>query len=76
MDKYIINNHVEGDPLDEKNLDKVLKLVHEIRLSSPDKTIWLYTGFTWGAIWDYSHEITSKQMGITNENGVKNYLLY
>lgn len=53
MDKYIINDHVEGDPLDEKNLDKVLKLVHEIRLSCPNKTIWLYSGCTWDVIFNY-----------------------
>ena len=34
-----------GDPLYENNLDEVLKLVKEIRISFPDKTIWLYTGY-------------------------------
>ena len=34
-----------GDPLYEYNLDEVLKLVKEIRISFPDKTIWLYTGY-------------------------------
>lgn len=34
-----------GDPLHENNLDKVLKLVKEIRISFPKKTIWLYTGY-------------------------------
>ena len=36
-----------GDPLHENNLDEVLKLVKEIRISFPEKTIWLYTGFRW-----------------------------
>ena len=35
-----------GDPLYEQNLDDVLSLINEIRLSFPEKTIWLYTGFT------------------------------
>lgn len=35
-----------GDPLHENNLDGVLKIVNKIRLSLPDKTIWLYTGYT------------------------------
>lgn len=50
-----------GDPLFESNLDDVLDLVTEvnerynaspnrIRLSRPKKSIWLYTGFTWGDI--------------------------
>lgn len=39
-----------GDPLHENNLDEVLNLVHEIRNSYPDKSIWLYTGFEWDDI--------------------------
>lgn len=35
-----------GDPLNENNLESVLNLVNEIRLSYPEKTIWLYTGYT------------------------------
>ena len=34
-----------GDPLYENNLDEVLKLVKEIRIRFPEKTIWLYTGY-------------------------------
>ena len=34
-----------GDPLYENNLDEVLKLVKEIRIFFPEKTIWLYTGY-------------------------------
>lgn len=36
-----------GDPLHENNLNEVLKLVQEISISFPEKTIWLYTGFRW-----------------------------
>lgn len=39
-----------GDPLHENNLDEVLKLVQEISISFPEKTIWLYTGFYWNEI--------------------------
>lgn len=42
-----------GDPLHENNLDEVLKLVQEIRISFPEKTIWLYTGFEWNEIMNY-----------------------
>lgn len=35
-----------GECLAENNLDEVLKLIQEIRISFPEKTIWLYTGFT------------------------------
>lgn len=34
-----------GECLAEQSLDEVLKLVKEIRISFPEKTIWLYTGF-------------------------------
>lgn len=46
-----------GDPLHENNLDEVLKLVQEISVSFPEKTIWLYTGYTWNSIMNY--ELTS-----------------
>lgn len=36
-----------GEPLAEENLDDILDLVNRIRLSSPQKSIWLYSGFTW-----------------------------
>lgn len=34
-----------GEPLAEENLDGVLDLVNEFRLSCPQKSIWLYTGY-------------------------------
>ena len=34
-----------GEPLAEQNLDEVLSLIKEIRISFPEKTIWLYTGY-------------------------------
>lgn len=39
-----------GECLAEQNLDEILKLVQEIRISFPSKTIWLYTGFEWNQI--------------------------
>lgn len=36
-----------GDPLNEANLRGVLNLISKIRLLFPNKTIWLYTGYTW-----------------------------
>lgn len=40
-----------GEPLAEENLDGILDLVNRIRLSSPHKSIWLYTGYTWSDLW-------------------------
>lgn len=39
-----------GNPLEDYNLDTVLNLVNKIRLLMPEKTIWLYSGFTWDEI--------------------------
>lgn len=36
-----------GDPLHEKNVEDVLNLIIEIREKYPDKTIWVYTGYSW-----------------------------
>lgn len=35
-----------GDPLHENNLSEVLSLIEKTRNSFPNKTIWLYTGYT------------------------------
>ena len=34
-----------GDPLFENNIDDVLDLVNKIRLSFPEKSIWIYSGY-------------------------------
>lgn len=36
-----------GDPLHSRNVFDVLSLVKEIRQKYPEKTIWVYTGYTW-----------------------------
>jgi anaerobic ribonucleoside-triphosphate reductase activating protein len=43
-----------GDPLHENNLEDVLNLVNKIRILLPNKTIWLYTGYTWEEIWEHN----------------------
>ena len=39
-----------GDPLFSSNRTAVRQLAEEIKAKYPDKTIWLYTGFTWEAV--------------------------
>lgn len=41
-----------GDPLHPKNRDEVEKLTKEIRNRLPQKTIWVYTGYTFEEIRD------------------------
>lgn len=36
-----------GDPLAPYNIEEVSKLCKEIKLTIPDKTIWIYTGYTY-----------------------------
>lgn len=36
-----------GDPLFYKNRPEVLEFMKEIKKEFPDKTIWLYSGYTW-----------------------------
>lgn len=54
-----------GDPLHENNLENVSKLVDEIRLSFPDKNIWLYSGFTWEEI--FKPHLTERNTDLVNE---------
>lgn len=35
-----------GEPLAEKNIDDVLDLIRDVKHAFPDKSIWLYTGYT------------------------------
>ena len=55
QDKIIINDYIENDPLSEENLNKTLETVHEIRLLCPNKSIWLYSGYTFGELIKYDN---------------------
>ena len=35
-----------GHPLDPRNIDTVIDIVRKVKLNFPNKTIWLYTGYT------------------------------
>ena len=47
-----------GEPLADENLDGVLNLVNKIRLSCPEKSIWLYTGYTWESVMNHISSAT------------------
>lgn len=54
-----------GDPLHENNLDDVLNFTNKIRLLTPDKTIWLYSGYCWEHVFDnewYYHPLTAEKL--------------
>ena len=46
-----------GDPLHEANLDGVLDLVNKIRLSFPNKSIWIYSGYSFTELFMYDDQI-------------------
>ena len=43
-----------GDPLHPVNRAEVADLMKEIKAAFPDKTIWVYTGYTWDEVQDDS----------------------
>jgi anaerobic ribonucleoside-triphosphate reductase activating protein len=52
-----------GDPLFDGNLEDIFELVKKIRTELPNKTIWIYSGFTWEQIHDkYSNEQIAQRM--------------
>lgn len=55
-----------GEPLAEQNLDEVLSLIKEIRISFPKKTIWLYTGYSYS-------EIFRGQSSCLSQEGLNNF---
>ena len=54
-----------GEPLAEQNLNEVLSLIKEIRISFPEKTIWLYTGYSYSDIFRGQSSCLSQE-GLNN----------
>ena len=50
QDKIIINDYIENDPLSEENLNKTLETVDRFRLSCPNKSICVYSGYTFDGV--------------------------
>ena len=71
QDKIVINDYIENDPLSEENLDKTLDLVNEIRLSLPNKSIWIYSGFEWNQIFNNGVYLTRDCAGWKRREIVK-----
>ena len=56
-DKIVINDYIENDPLSEENLDKTLETVNRFRLSFPNKSIWIYSGYSFTELFMYDDQI-------------------
>ena len=46
-----------GEPLADENLDGVLHLVDRFRLSFPNKSIWIYSGYSFTELFMYDDQI-------------------
>lgn len=55
-----------GECLAEQNLDEILSLIKQVRNSFPDKTIWLYTGYSYS-------EIFRGQSSCLSQEGLNNF---
>lgn len=58
-----------GEPLAKENLDDVLDLVNETRLLFPQKSIWLYSGYTFDEIF-INNEPNLKRQSIIKQCNV------
>ena len=71
QDKIVINDYIENDPLSEGNLDKTLETVNRFRLSFPNKSIWLYSGYRWSEIFNDGVYLTKECAGWKRREIVK-----
>lgn len=51
-----------GDPLHPANREGVMNLIDFIKHLYPDKTVWVYTGYTWEEITEISELMTLMEM--------------
>ena len=56
QDKIVINDYIENEPLSDENLDKTLEAINKLRLSFPNKSIWIYSGYTLEECQPFSEE--------------------
>ena len=71
QDKIVINDYIENDPLSEENLDKALETVNRFRLSFPNKSIWIYSGYKWSEIFNDGVYLTRECAGWKRREIVK-----
>ena len=60
-----------GEPLADENLDGVLHLVDRFRLSFPNKSIWVYSGYRWSEIFNDGVYLTKECAGWKRREIVK-----
>ena len=71
QDKIVINDYIENDTLSEENLNKTLETVNIFRLSFPNKSIWIYSGYQWSEIFNDGVYLTKECAGWKRREIVK-----
>lgn len=57
-DPYVTGLTISGgDPLAPYNIEEVSNLCKEVKLATPDKTIWVYTGYTYEECREYTAKV-------------------
>lgn len=64
-----------GDPLNYKNIREVIDLEKEIKSKFPDKSIWIYTGFTMDEIFNRNINLISKYERYLCDNNVNPFYI-
>lgn len=72
LEKIIINDYIQGDPLSEDNLDETFALTNKICLSLPNKPIWIYTKYHFESIFNRGVYLTRECSGWKRREILKN----
>ncbi len=77
IDKPYINriSILGGEPLADENVENVLKLVNEIRISFPNKNIWIYSGYTFEEMQVLSKGLDQESMRFNKYNKMRQDIL-
>ena len=77
IDKPYINriSILGGEPLADENVENVLKLVNEIRISFPNKNIWIYSGYTFKEMQLLSKGLDQESMRFNKYNKMRQDIL-
>lgn len=77
IDKPYINriSILGGEPLADENVENVLKLVNEIRISFPNKNIWIYSGYTFEEMQLLSKGLDQESMRFNKYNKMRQDIL-
>ncbi len=65
-----------GEPLTPQNVMPLYELIVEVRTVRPDIDIWLWTGTTFEALWEFGNGVSSRDKTLDELGWTKNERLY